>query len=207
MSLPSTRTRLPSWPRAPTRSACRWKSAASEYGSSPDEQPALHTLIAGDVALPQRRHDLLGDRAVRLPVPEELRDVDRQRVEQLVVLGAVAVEDARVVGVGVHPAGAHAHGDAPAQALVLVARAAEAAVAGDLRGQLREARVGRARSRHRTCRTASRLVRTIALSGSSSSACSQQRTASSRSCRLKRMLPSLRYTSSPSVGLSLMARW
>ena len=47
MSLPSTRTRVASWPRAPTRSACWWKSAASEYGSSPEEQPALHTLIVG----------------------------------------------------------------------------------------------------------------------------------------------------------------
>ena len=143
-------------------------------------------------ALPQRRNDVRRHRRVRLPVPEELGDVDRQRVEQPVVLGAVGVEHARVVRVRVHAARAHAHRDAPAQALLLVARAAEAALAEILRVSAEKVAGVLLVDHQNTWRTASRFVRTMALSGSSSSARSQQRTASSRSCRAKRMLPSLR---------------
>ena len=31
----------------PSRSAWWWNNAANEYGSSPEEQPALHTLSTG----------------------------------------------------------------------------------------------------------------------------------------------------------------
>ena len=142
MSLPSTRTRRSAIAVVPLRSACSWKSAASEYGSSPDEQPALHTLITGSGSAHERGNHALAQHGVRLPVPEQLRDVDRQRVEQLVVLGVIVVEHACVLGVRVHAPRAHAHRDAAAQALVLVARAAEAAIGGDLHGQRREGGVG-----------------------------------------------------------------
>ena len=78
----------------------------------------------------------------------------------------IAVEHARVVGVRVHAARAHAHRDAPAQAFLLVARAAEAALARDLARERDEvARVRRRLDHQNTCRTDSRFVRTIALSG------------------------------------------
>src|SRR6476661_2779570 len=159
------------------------------------------------LALPERGDHPLRHGGERVEVAEELRDVDGERIEQAIVLRAVAVEHARIVVIRVHPPRAHADRDAAAKALLLVARTAEAALTRDLRRQCREPGVRQVVHGQSTCRTASRLVRTMAFVGSSSSACSQQRTASSRSCRLNRMLPSLRYTSSPNAGLSLIARW
>src|SRR5690348_390098 len=173
------------------------------------------------VESPQHGHDVLRHRLVDCPVPEELRDVDREGVEEPVVLGAVAIENLRVLGVGVDALGPHAHGDAASQAFLLVVRAGEAAVLRDLARQLLKVAIDLSRrpgdglrlrrlaaaDHPNTCRTDSRFVRTIAFSGSSSRARSQQRTASSRSCRLKRMLPSLRYTSPPISGLAFTVRW
>ena len=82
------------------------------------------TLIGGS-GRPQSAGITVRNHRVCLPVAEQLRDVDRERVEQPVVLAGVGVEHARVVRVGVHAARAHAHRDAPAQAFLLVARAAE----------------------------------------------------------------------------------
>src|SRR5689334_6585290 len=124
---------------------------------------------------------MLGQRLVDRPVAEQLGDIDRKRVEQSVVFTAVAVEDASVIMIRVHASRSHAHRDAASQTLLLVAGTREATIARDLARQLLEFRIaGRRRWRRcvgcvrtatdhpRTWRTDSRLVRTIAFSGSSS---------------------------------------
>src|SRR6185312_14944353 len=159
------------------------------------------------LAVPERRHDARRQHGVDLPIAEELRDVDGERIEQPIVLRSVGVEDVRVVVVGVNAARAHAHGDPAAQAFLFVARAAEPAVGGDLARELEKISERRRGVDHQyACFTDSMFVRTIAFSGSSASARSQLRTASSRCCRRRRMLPSFRYTSGPSSGLALTAR-
>src|SRR5207302_5517088 len=101
------------------------------------------------------------------------------------------VENPRVFVVRVHAARTHTHRDPPPKTLFLVAGASEAALERNLSRELRE--VAEVLLDHQyTCRTDSRFVRTIALSGSSSNARSQHRIASSRSCRRSRMFPSLR---------------
>src|ERR687896_314998 len=72
---------------------------------------------------------------------------------------------------------------------LLVARAAETPLAENLLRQHAERSVVGAVDHHAGCRTAARFWRTIALSGSSSSARSQQRIAASRSLRRRWMLP------------------
>jgi hypothetical protein len=80
---------------------------------APDAQRRL-------VTPPERRDHVARERGEHLPVAEEARDADGQRVEQQIVLAAVAVEQARVVGIRVHAARAHAHGDAALEAPLLV---------------------------------------------------------------------------------------
>jgi hypothetical protein len=90
----------------------------------PDAQPSA--------ILPARRPALGQMRAQGIPrfdVAEELGDVDRERVEQLLVFPRVVIEQAGVVGVTVHAAGAHAHRDAALQAFVFVGAAADPALA------------------------------------------------------------------------------
>src|SRR5690606_24000684 len=63
-----------------------------------------------------------GEREARRRLPhfgiaEQLADVDRDRIEQARVLAGIALEQLRVFAVAVHAARAHAHRDAPAQAL------------------------------------------------------------------------------------------
>ena len=82
--------------------------------------------------IPQRGNDLLLDDGVGLPVAEELRDVDRERSHETLVLPRIGVENSRVLGVARRAFRAHPNGDAPAQALVLVAGALKSAVARDL---------------------------------------------------------------------------
>src|SRR5437899_9761292 len=68
----------------------------------------------------------------RFRVAKELRDVDGEGVEQLLILARVVIEQPGVIGVGVDAARAHANRDAALQALFLVGFAADAALAGDL---------------------------------------------------------------------------
>src|SRR5690606_30590001 len=136
------------------------------------------------------------------------------RIQQAIPLPLVSVEQARVIGERMGPSGAHSHGYTAAQAALLVALAPEATTCGyeiQERGEAGRILVayfligpGRPAHHHpfagqRTHatpvrRTASRLLRTMALCGSSSSARDQHRSASTGSCRLKRRFPSLSQT-------------
>ncbi len=62
-------------------------------------------------------------------VAEELGNVDRERVEQLLVLVRVVIENLAVVFVGMDAAGAHAHRDAALQTFILVRPAADSPLA------------------------------------------------------------------------------
>src|SRR5207247_7126302 len=78
---------------------------------------------------PGQHVEIWAQRIPRFDVAEELRDVDRERVEQLLILVRVAVEEGAVVLVRMYAAGAHAHRDPALQALVLVRPAADSPLA------------------------------------------------------------------------------
>src|SRR5437879_3260092 len=130
-------------------------------------------------------------RGPRFRVAIELGDVDGERVEQLVVLVGVFVEQPTVVVVAVDAARAHADRDAPLEALLLIRLAADPPGARDLLGERLERRVVLLRRHDRALRV-SRLDLTSSWPGLSSSARRHSRAASSRSFRLYAMLPSLK---------------
>ncbi len=65
------------------------------------------------------------------PVAEELGDVDGERIQQPVEFLRLLIQQRHVVGVAVHPAGAHPHRDPAAEAAVLVGADIEAGASGD----------------------------------------------------------------------------
>src|SRR6266404_305724 len=92
-------------------------------------------------AFPQGGNDFVLDRGIRVPVPKKLRHVDGQRSNQAIVFARISVQCRRILSGCRGMLGAHAHGDAPAQAPVLVAGAPEPSVARDLLDQRLETRV------------------------------------------------------------------
>src|SRR5579859_3044761 len=138
--------------------------------------------------------DVGSQRVPRLGIAEEFRDVDRERVEQLLILARVRIEQLAVILIRMDAAGAHAHGDPPPQTFVLVGFAAQAARFGDfLRERLKATLVGvRTTRRHDNVLRVSRFALTSSCLGLSSSARRQSSLAWSRSFRLYAMLPSLK---------------
>jgi len=126
------------------------------------------------------------ERAPRLGVAEEFGDVDRERVEQQIVLVRVVVEQPGVVVEGVDAARAHPHGDAAAQAAVLVGIAGEAARPRDLPRERPEPPLVLLR-RHDSALNVSRLALTSSCFGLISSALRHSWAASSRLFRLYAM--------------------
>src|SRR5688500_6947227 len=94
-------------------------------------------------SLPQLRNHPLLDDCVRVPVAEELRDVDRECPVQPVVFLQIRVENPGVLRIAVGSLRAHAHTNAAPQTLVLVAEAAESPITGNLFHQGAEFRVAR----------------------------------------------------------------
>src|SRR6266550_2166593 len=92
-------------------------------------------------ALPQGGNDFVLDHGIRVPVPKKLRHVDGQRSNQAIIFARISVQCRRVLSGCRGMLGAHAHGDAPAQAPVLVAGASEPSIARDLLDQRLETRV------------------------------------------------------------------
>src|SRR5437660_642146 len=172
---------------APGRPASRpCRGAASPPARAPG-RPDTHVAPA---RLPEPVEPRL-ERVPRLEVAEELGDVDGERIEEQVVLVGVLIEEAGVVVEGVDAARAHPHGNAAAQAAVLVGVAGEAARPRDLPRERPERPLVLLR-RHDSALNVSRLALTSSCFGLISSALRHNWAASSRLFRLYAMFPSLK---------------
>src|SRR5678816_4754474 len=81
--------------------------------------------------LQEYRDHRSGHRIERRPVPEQLCDVDGERVEQPLVLRRVSIQERGVVREPMNAPSSHTHRDAPAETPLLVCAAPERTLARD----------------------------------------------------------------------------